>query len=693
MLALLSALALASSNESVVLDVVGPTSREEVPQCRVMGQRMVNGSRSQLDALGRGLWVIDDENDEVLLVELETSSSAPVTKPGTTLRFPTGAWPEQLVVGPTGRVFVSARQAGQVVVIEPDLQTTWSIPLASEPRALALDVTLQRLYVGLITAREVVALDANTGAVLQRRKVTDAPDFLALSDSGLLVASRRSDVVQVFGPSLEVRQSLEVEVTQDIQPVGLLSLGNGGSFGVGDSSGLLGRTFVDPGTVRGVIGLAAQGPLVSVAVERATTTGSPFAGLFGTRGGGGGGGGYGGGTTVPIRHELFVAHAEVGGLSVERELPLGEEPLVELTMSGGKTWVVAETTRRLESFGAGPSRSVDTFTESWGGLLQGITAMEDGSVLITTRGRVVRWIDAGSEDRTNLQAQRRLTRRPMNTIISAALPPSRLDAQLRHGRELFHLGQTQFGGGALACVACHPDGREDGRTWTQLGSFRQTPLLADRLVGTAPYNWVGSSPTLEANIQQTVTERLNGRPLAASELHALSRFLLEGIRPVTKRAAPAPDLVARGAELFADEEVGCAHCHPAQQNFTDGKRHDVKFVTDAEKNSFAMTASTGFRRGTLFRVPTSTGSIRDLFASDAIRPEVPAKTAVPEAPRVPRKLDTPSLKHLAVSAPYLHDGQARTLMALLETNHDRMGETSQLSRDEREALVAYLESL
>ncbi len=46
-----------------------------------------------------------------------------------------------------------------------------------------------------------------------------------------------------------------------------------------------------------------------------------------------------------------------------------------------------------------------------------------------------------------------------------------------------------------------------------------------------------------------------------------------------------------------------------------------------------------------------------------------------------------------MTAPYLHNGEAATLAMLLEVNHDRMGATSQLSPDEREALVAYLESL
>ena len=125
-------------------------------------------------------------------------------------RFSPGRWPEQLVVAPDGRVFATSRESGQVFVIAPDFSTT-TISLSPEPRSLALDVTHHRLYVGLVTSRELVALDSDSGAVLQRRTVDQPPDFLALSASGLLVASRRDDVLLVFGAALEPRGALVVQ--------------------------------------------------------------------------------------------------------------------------------------------------------------------------------------------------------------------------------------------------------------------------------------------------------------------------------------------------------------------------------------------------------------------------------------------------------------------------------------------------
>jgi len=58
-------------------------------------------------------------------------------------------------------------------------------------------------------------------------------------------------------------------------------------------------------------------------------------------------------------------------------------------------------------------------------------------------------------------------------------------------------------------------------------------------------------------------------------------------------------------------------------------------------------------------------------------------------------LDAPTLKGIWQTAPYLHDGSAPTLMAVLtEANpEDRHGKTSHLTASEKERLAAYLMQL
>ena len=57
-------------------------------------------------------------------------------------------------------------------------------------------------------------------------------------------------------------------------------------------------------------------------------------------------------------------------------------------------------------------------------------------------------------------------------------------------------------------------------------------------------------------------------------------------------------------------------------------------------------------------------------------------------------VNTPSLRGVAATAPYLHDGRAATLRDVLELSRDGgMGDTSLLSEDELTDLEAFLRSI
>ncbi|HTJ82133.1 MAG TPA: hypothetical protein VL400_10435, partial [Polyangiaceae bacterium] len=66
-------------------------------------------------------------------------------------------------------------------------------------------------------------------------------------------------------------------------------------------------------------------------------------------------------------------------------------------------------------------------------------------------------------------------------------------ARVERGRALFHASHDARIGPARACATCHPDGRDDSLVWTSPDGPRQTPTLAGRLEGTAPYGWFGEN--------------------------------------------------------------------------------------------------------------------------------------------------------------------------------------------------------
>lgn len=225
-------------------------------------------------------------------------------------------------------------------------------------------------------------------------------------------------------------------------------------------------------------------------------------------------------------------------------------------------------------------------------------------------------------------------------VVGPELAASVRPPLVEHGAELFRRGNDSrlSDGGVLACATCHPEGRSDGLTWRLGTMILQTPMLAGRVVGTAPYKWDGQDDDLRSSFHHTIG-RLGGSP------GRLSRRDFDGLLAyVTQMAPPQPPTttdavaVARGKSLFASAELACDACHSGDK-LTDGAQHPFSG-----------------------RLGTN---------------------------------DTPSLVGLAHTAPYYHDGSAGTLRTLLTDRgnvHD-MAELGSLTDDQVEDLTAYLRTL
>jgi cytochrome c peroxidase len=112
-------------------------------------------------------------------------------------------------------------------------------------------------------------------------------------------------------------------------------------------------------------------------------------------------------------------------------------------------------------------------------------------------------------------------------------------------------------------------------------------------------------------------------------------------------------LARKGAKVFL--QAGCAVCH-SPPLFTDRDLHDVGTGEPFHKH------------------PSASGNVPETMGP---------------------LFDTPSLRELWLTAPYLHDGRAATLRDVLTTfnTQNRHGATSSLSVIDLDALVAFLVSL
>ncbi|MCB9603632.1 MAG: hypothetical protein H6720_25210 [Sandaracinus sp.] len=268
---------------------------------------------------------------------------------------------------------------------------------------------------------------------------------------------------------------------------------------------------------------------------------------------------------------------------------------------------------------------------------------------------------------------RDLATTPPRLATVALIDDEPLAPEVLRGKRIFarsvdpRMSRTSY----VSCASCHLDGESDGLVWdfTQRGEgLRNTSSLIGLGDQTGPFHWTGNFDELqdfEGDIRlhqggagflsdADWAERSDplGSPKAgrSEELDALDAYL-RSLRGVGAPPAPlTPEERVEGARVFA--LAGCATCHSGVA-FSDSAldlRHDVGTTRESSGGRLGETLD-GF--------------------------------------------DTPTLRGLWRTAPYLHDGSAPTLRDVLTTRNegDRHGLTSGLSEAEIEALVRYLSAL
>ena len=194
----------------------------------------------------------------------------------------------------------------------------------------------------------------------------------------------------------------------------------------------------------------------------------------------------------------------------------------------------------------------------------------------------------------------------------------------------------------FSCASCHEeDATVDGLNWDLsndgLGNPKNVKSLHD-VHDTPPAMWTRVREEMDAAV--AAGQRFLGLFPVSENHRALMAFL--GAPPRAPNPFRGRDPVAekRGEGVFA--KAGCPLCHPAPL-FTDLLEHDVGFGGD------------------------------DLHA----------------------EFDTPSLRECYRTAPYLHDGRARTLEDTYMSHNpeERHGLTKGLSEEELSDLVTYLRTL
>jgi len=275
-------------------------------------------------------------------------------------------------------------------------------------------------------------------------------------------------------------------------------------------------------------------------------------------------------------------------------------------------------------------------------------------ILITPDGELAFIANSLDDSLTVIDLQR------LEPIGEISLGGPQVLTPARRGERLFNSADITFQR-QFSCHTCHPDGHVDGITFDiEPDGIGVNPVDNRTLRGildTAPFKWEGTNPSLQRQCGPRLAvffTRL--QPFSPEELSDLEAYIqtiprpLNRYHPVGSKYTPAQ---RRGKAIFERTmtngghaipvEKRCVTCHPSPL-YTDHSVHDI-----GTKHSLD--------RGGAF--------------------------------------DTPHLNNIYDSAPYLHNGMARTLEEIWTrfNPYDQHGATNDLTKDQLNSLIEFLKTL
>ena len=549
----------------------------------------------------------DPEEDTVNVVAL-TDPPTPIAQ----VQLQPGDEPGRLVADAAGRVHVALRRGGAVATILPTATGASLLmrrDVCAAPRGLDYDAQTDSVWVACATG-ELVTLPAGGGDATQSVQVQrDLRDVIVDGDNVYVTRFRSAEVL-----TLDRSGAMKSHMLPGAPP-----LENGVLPDVAW------RAVHLPQHGLGMIFQAASTAPIDLAVPPGVSSyGSP-----------------------PVDQQdptvggvVTIAAATIGaGTGDPTTVGLASNPVVDVTVAPDGALETVSVGGVLESTEGGQQVALDSFLASDADSPNAYVSISDAR---TAANPVIALQVRGPKSGLLV-----LRVGPNDAIGNAQLEGFvKFDQKVSHVDTGFDVFHTPTSAG-IACMNCHPEGGDDGHTWTfQLTSgtrVRRTQNLRGGVVrDSAPYHWDGDMTDLQVLCDEVFTHRMGGDRLVPQQTPVLARFL-GSIPRIPVSTALDPMRVAKGQAIFVGSG-GCSGCH------TNG-------------------------RGTM-------STNQDIGKTDSIGAHA--------------ALQVPMLLGVADRAPYMHDGCAATLMDRLtdpKCAGQSHGNTSQLSDDDKQNLVEYLESL
>jgi YVTN family beta-propeller protein len=236
---------------------------------------------------------------------------------------------------------------------------------------------------------------------------------------------------------------------------------------------------------------------------------------------------------------------------------------------------------------------------------------------------------------------------------------SKTISPLRRGEEIFYTSRFSFQG-QIGCASCHIDSTFDGIQWNlEPDGFGRNTVdnkLLEDITDTEPYKWTGTNPNIPTECGPRTekyfwrSENYDNRMLADLAVYVRSlpprpnrwRQANGELTPAQERGKVIFERTVDKFKKPIQESNRCSYCHSGPKG-TNQKIFDV-----------------GTRKSN-----DNTGLLK-----------------------------APPLTNIALTAPFLHDGSARSLEEIwtIYNPDDKHGRTNDLTKDELNDLIEYLKS-
>ncbi|MES2658917.1 MAG: discoidin domain-containing protein [Verrucomicrobiota bacterium] len=561
-----------------------------------------------------------------------------------------GQDPKSLALGPNNTLWIANKKSDSITVINRttgSVMTTHDLPVASAPHGVVVHPSQPRVYVSLEARGEVVEMDTSNGTIFRTVAVGPWPGSLALDPiEGTLWVARfisPDDAGKVTAVNLAEFTTTSVvnlsPVLDADTPTGGMGLPNYlGSLAISPDYSQMyvpaKKDNIFRGTRRNGENLTFEHAVRSMASN----------------------------ISLPGRTESLVRRLDFDNSDFVTSLVFSPNGNQAFFVSSGSSFIWV-----IDAYGGGAPFSIGT-----GGLApDGLAISPDGTRLYAhnfmSRNVTVLGTSAICSSFCGLS--------PLQAIVPTVTTEP-LSADVLLGKQIFYNSEDPrlSSDSYMSCASCHLDGGHDGRVWDFSGmgeGFRNTIDLNGRGVGHGPLHWTanfdevhdfenqirglggGSGLMNDTDFNASTVSQPLGQSKAgfSAELDALAAYVssLTTMGRSPSRAVDGsltPDAVS-GREIFRQEN--CASCHGGTA-FTDSPgllRHDVGTLTE--------------------------------YSGERLGGELDG-------------LDTPTLRGLWKTAPYLHDGSAPTLRSVLMDRDisGRHGNLFHRTSVEIDQLVAYL---